>query len=319
VAYRFVADHRSAFGRMLSRRARDRADEQLRRRAAHTPRSMSAGAGMLDALAEMADRAVAALPLVRDDAGAQRTALLHTAHRPWPLPDTPWMLAQTWRDLVFAHWAVDPADLRPLIPVELPLDTFEANAWIGITPFVVTGFRLRGMPPLPVVSSFPELNVRTYVTVGGKPGIYFLSLDADSHLAVAGARRSHRLPYFRARMSVQREGATVRYESERVSGDGPAASFEATYRSRGEAFSAAPGSLDHWLTERYCAYTLDEERRVLRADIHHRPWQLRGAEAQIRQNTMTRPFGIALSGAPLLHMSLRQDSLLWGLCPAEVA
>jgi uncharacterized protein len=275
---------------------------------------MTSALGMLTGTTE---RLLRSLPLLPDEVERQDSSLAHTEHRPWPPPADPWMLAQTWRDLLFAHWPVDSAHLLRVVPEELPLDTFEGTAWIGITPFVVTGFRMRGMPPVPVVSSFPELNVRTYVTVGGKPGIYFLSLDAASRLAVAGARRSHRLPYFRARMKVLREGAEVRYESERVSADAPAACFEATYRSRGAEFTAGPGSLDHWLTERYRAYTLDEHRRALRADIHHRPWQLRDADAEIRRNSMTQGFGIPLSGSPLLHLSGRQDTLLWGLRPSD--
>jgi uncharacterized protein YqjF (DUF2071 family) len=153
--------------------------------------------------------------------------------------------------------------------------------------------------------------------VDGKPGIYFLSLDADSRLAVAGARRSHRLPYFRARMSARRAGEEVHYTSERVSHDGPAARFQATYAGQGDSFTARPGSLAQWLTERYCLYALDERHAVLRADIHHRPWRLRDAAADIRLNTMTEGFGIELDGAPVLHLSARQDTLLWGLRPAR--
>jgi uncharacterized protein YqjF (DUF2071 family) len=253
---------------------------------------------------------------MREDAKRQRQSLEQTDHRPWPLPDRPWMLAQTWHDLLFAHWAVKPADLRRVVPAELPLDTFEGTAWVGTTPFCVTGFRLLGTPPVPVVSSFPELNVRTYVTIDGKPGIYFLSLDADSRLAVAGARRSHRLPYFQARMSARRVGSQIHYASDRVSADGPAATLRARYGQHGSEFVAPPGSLERWLTERYCLYTLNERRSVLRADIHHRPWKLRVAEATIGRNTMTAGLGIELAGIPLLHLSERQDTLLWGLQPA---
>jgi uncharacterized protein YqjF (DUF2071 family) len=166
------------------------------------------------------------------------------------------------------------------------------------------------------VSAFPELNVRTYVDLDGKPGIYFLSLDAASRLAVAGARRTHRLPYFRARMSARRSGSRVRYVSERLSGDGPPAGFHATYGSEGDGFQAQAGTLEHWLSERYCLYTLDERRTVLRADIHHPPWKLHAAGADVELNTMAAPFAIHLAGSPLLHLSRRQDALLWGLQPA---
>jgi uncharacterized protein len=264
-----------------------------------------------------ADGWIASLPLVAKDARRQRDSLEETAHRPWPVPEVPWMLAQTWHDLMFAHWQVEPTSLRRVVPREFPLDMFEGGAWIGITPFRVTGFRLLGTPPVPIVSSFPELNVRTYVSLDGKPGIYFLSLDADTRLAVTGARRSHRLPYFRARMSARRVGQEINYSSERVSNDGPAARFGATYRASGESHVARPGSLEHWLSERYCLYTLDDRRKVLRADIHHRPWKLHSAAADIRLNTMTEGLGIELTGAPLLHLSTRQDSLMWPLRPPD--
>jgi uncharacterized protein YqjF (DUF2071 family) len=134
----------------------------------------------------------------------QSGALAETAHRPWPVPEGSWMLGQTWQDLLFAHWRVNADALRRLVPAALTVEEHDGSAWLAITPFVLTGFRFRGTLPLPVVSSFPELNVRTYVTAEGKPGIWFFSLDTSSLLAVEGARRTYKLPYFHARMSVDR-------------------------------------------------------------------------------------------------------------------
>jgi uncharacterized protein len=225
------------------------------------------------------------------------------------------MLGQTWRDLLFAHWPVRPDALRAVVPPSIPLDTWEGDAWIGVTPFVVTGWRPRGLPPAPRLSVFPELNVRTYVEHDGRPGIYFLSLDAASSLAVAGARRSHRLPYFKAAMTVG-DGGRISYVSRRTSRDGPPAAFRASYWSLDAARYPSPGTLEHWLTERYCHYTVDERLRVLRGDIHHGPWAVQTAAADIALNTMVSPFGIALAGEPLLHFCGRQDTLLWGLAPA---
>jgi hypothetical protein len=239
-----------------------------------------------------------------------------TGHRPWPLPERSWLMGQSWLDLLFMHWRVDEERLRRVVPPGLELETIDGSAWIGITPFEVRALRLRFTLPAPFVSAFPELNVRTYVTVDGKPGIYFLSLDAGSRLAVVSARRTYRFPYFNAGMSVRRDGETVDYSSERVPGSGPAAAFRASYAPRGEPFAAVPGSLEWLLTERYCTYTLDEERRVLRAEIHHGPWSLREAEAEVATNTMTAPFGIELEGEPLLHLARRQDVVIW---PHEIA
>jgi uncharacterized protein YqjF (DUF2071 family) len=155
------------------------------------------------------------------DALCQRAVLGETGHRPWPLPQGAWLMGQTWANLLFAHWRVPEEALRRVVPPQLPLDTFEGSAWLGITPFCVRGLRLRNTAPAPVLSSFPELNVRTYVSVEGKPGIYFLSLDADSRPAVAAARRLYRLPY-PARTSSS--GRCGRFRS--ANGGGPACAGE---------------------------------------------------------------------------------------------
>lgn len=220
-------------------------------------------------------------------------------------------MAQTWEDLLFAHWRVAAADLRRVVPTELEGDTRDGSAWLGVTPFRVSAFRLRGLPHVRGVTSFPELNVRTYVTVDGKPGIYFLSLDASSLAAVASARRTYRLPYFRARMSARRVDGRMDYRSARASHDGPPARLRATYEPIGEPFQAADGSIEHFLAERYCLYTLDGRRRVVRADIHHPPWPLQRAVASLGENTMATPFGLDLGPDPLLHFAARQDVLIW--------
>src|SRR5918998_1464012 len=188
-----------------------------------------------------------------------------TGHRPWPLPDGPWWMAQTWEDLLFAHWRVPFEPVRALIPPDLELDRFDGDVWLGVTPFCLTGLRARGTLPLPRVSAFPELNVRTYVTAGGKPGIWFFSLDCASALAVEAARRLYRLPYHRARMRVERRAEGVRYSSSRSDRRGDPVVFSADYAPVGEAFTATPGTLEYFLTERYCLYSADGSR-VYRAD-----------------------------------------------------
>jgi uncharacterized protein len=221
-------------------------------------------------------------------------------------------MGQTWRQLLFAHWEVDPERLRRVVPPQLPLDLRDGSAWLGVTPFVVSGLRLRRTPPLPSASRFPELNVRTYVTLGGKPGIYFLSLDAASSLAVFAARRAYRLPYFRARMSTETQDDAVDYSSVRT--HGPKARLSARYAPiAGEE----PREPARWLAERYCLYTLDSNRNPLRAEIHHRPWPLQPARAEFDSNTMAEPFDIPLPGDPRLHYSERQDTVIWPLRPVR--
>jgi uncharacterized protein len=241
----------------------------------------------------------------------QTASIRQRDHRPWPVPRRPWFMGQSWLDLLFAHWALAPSALESRVPEPLELDTFEGRAWIGITPFVVSGLRLAPTPPVPYLSKFPEINFRTYVSLHGKPGIYFFSLDAASRFAVSTARRLYRLPYFLAEMSADRSDGRVEYGSKRVDERGHAARFEGRYGPIGPPVAARPGSLEYFLTERYCLYTLDEGAKPLRADIHHPPWPLQPAEAEIAVNTMAPP-GFALpEQPPLLHFAARQDVLLW--------
>ena len=242
----------------------------------------------------------------------QRATLGDTAHRPWALPETSWFMGQSWIDLLFAHWAVDRAALERLVPPQLrPLDSHDGKTWLGVTPFRVEGLRMHHTPPPPNLSRFLEVNVRTYVTVDGKPGIYFLSLDASSRAAVAAARRTYRLPYFHARMNRSRDAGGIRFASQRASRDGPDARLACRYGPDGRVAPPRPGTLEHFLTERYCLYTLDDAGAIQRADIHHPPWPLQPARADFNVNTMTAPYGIELSGDPLLHFSGRQDVVLW--------
>jgi uncharacterized protein len=266
----------------------------------------------LEAVGDAAELAVSPLGLLPDEIRCQRVALAETTHRPWPLSARGWLMGQTWYSLLFAHWAVSPEALRPLVPEPLELDLGEGEAWLGVTPFVVAGLRVRGTPPLPWLSRFPELNVRTYVAYGGRPGIYFFSLDAARLAAVAAARRAYRLPYFHAEMSARHEGQTVHYESKRIDSSGPSAELRVRYGPTGPRLPGEDGSLERWLAERYCLYVV-ERGRALRADIHHPPWPLQPAEAAIELNTMARPLGLELDSDPLLHYSARQDTLIWAL------
>jgi uncharacterized protein len=237
--------------------------------------------------------------------------LKDVAHRPWKMPGSPWVMTQTWRDLLFAHWRVDPELLRAKLPSQFSLDLFDGGAWIGVVPFRMTNVGPRGLSSLPGISEFPELNVRTYVRVGGKPGVYFFSLDAGNAMAVRAARTFLNLPYYNAAMSVTPlAGAGIAYKSRRA-GDG-AAEFEGTYMPSGDAFVPVGGSLEYFLTERYCLYNLGRGGVPYRLDIHHPPWSLHPAQAQLMRNTMTEASGIVLPDQlPLLHFVNRQDAVAW--------
>ena len=230
--------------------------------------------------------------------------------RQWAPPTRPWVIRQTWRQLLFAHWPVSPAVLRPRIPAGLDLETFGGDAWIGIVPFELGGLsanRLTGRAQL----TFPELNVRTYVSVHDKPGVWFFSLDAASLLAVRGARATYRLPYFWATMQMTEQDGWVTFRSQRR-GDG-STRFATRYRPTGAEFESAPGSLERWLTARYCLYATSRGGHILRADINHDPWLLQPADAEITVNTMASVQGITLEGPPLLHFAGRTDMVAWGV------
>jgi uncharacterized protein YqjF (DUF2071 family) len=219
-------------------------------------------------------------------------------------------MAQTWHDLLFAHWSIDPAVLRPLVPPQLPLDLFQGRCWIGVVPFWMSHIHARGLPPIPGLSRFPELNVRTYVTLADKPGVYFMSLDAASLPAVWAARTFYHLPYFHAKMSSRIENDWIVYSSRRYS---DSAEFHGRYRPTNSAQPRAQGSLEHWLTSRYCLYTVTHDG-VYRAEIHHQPWQLQDADASFEINTVSAVDGIPpLAGTPLLHFSKRLEVLIWPL------
>lgn len=218
-------------------------------------------------------------------------------------------MGQTWEDLLFAHWRVPIGELRPHVPPGLEVEEHDGSAWLGITPFHLTGLRSRGTVPLPGISSFLELNVRTYVrTSDGKSGIWFFSLDATSRLAVRAARRQYKLPYFDARMTLERTDGWLDAECARLEERGRV--FSGRYREAGEGFVPAEGSLEQFLTERYCLYTSDAEGALYRADIHHTPWLLHPAEAEI-ELTSIAPF--ELPGQPLCHLAERQDVVIWPL------
>lgn len=239
--------------------------------------------------------------------------LKETAHRPWPMPGAPWLMTQTWHDLLFAHWPIDVDAVRRHVPSAFEIDLFEGRAWLGIVPFRMSNVAPRLVPAVPWISAFPELNVRTYVRVGDRTGVYFFSLDATNPLAVGVARVLVHLPYFTASMTCEARDGWVHYRSERTSTGAPPARFTARYRAHGPAHAPREGTLEHFLTERYCLFTVDGSGDPLTLDIHHPPWPLQAAEAVIETNTMADAHGLRLpEDPPLLHFSQRQDMVAWG-------
>lgn len=243
-------------------------------------------------------------------------ALLSNEHRPWPLPRRPWVMTMQWTELAFLHWPVDPAPLRRLLPPGLELDTHGGDGWLGIVPFRMRRTRARWLPPVPSAHEFPELNVRTYVRCGDRAGVWFFSLDAASRLAVEGARLTFGLPYFRADMTVEQRGGLVSYVSTRTDRRGPPARFAAGYCPGGASRAAAPGSLEHFLTERYCLFAHTPRGGLRCGEIAHPPWQLQPASVQLGVCDMTRLCGVDLPDhAPFALCAEPQTVAAWAPKP----
>jgi uncharacterized protein YqjF (DUF2071 family) len=241
-------------------------------------------------------------------------------HRNYPLPRGPWVMRQTWRNLLFAHWPIPAAALRALVPQALDLDTFGGEAWLGVVPFAMQDVHPRGTPSVPWLSHFPELNVRTYVRMVEKgvtkPGVYFFSLEAANAVAVALARRFFLLPYYHAAMRTWagKEG-WIEYRSGRPHRGAPPAAFAGRYRPVGPVYLSAAGGLDEWLTERYALYTVDGRGRPYIGEIHHVRWPLQAAEAEVEgADLVGASAALALPPvAPLVHFVRRIDMAAWAL------
>ena len=235
--------------------------------------------------------------------------LKETAHRPWPLPARDWQWRQSWLDLAFIHYRADSAQLRPLLPAGVRLQEFDGSAWVALVPFRMSGVMRRPFPDLPHFSAFPELNLRTYVEADGKPGVWFFSLDADSWPAVLGGRYFYGVPYFHARITQTLSNGWFEYTCHR--GDGTAV-FRGRYRPVSPPFHPRRGSFEHWAMERYCLYSQLARRGIIRIEVHHAPWALQEAKAEIYESSIMDAAGIApLEHDPRCHFSPGMEVLAY--------
>ena len=216
-----------------------------------------------------------------------------------------------WHDLLFAHWAFDPEVVRDSVPNALKLDTFNGQAWIAVVPFRMSDVAPRGVPAIPWLSAFPEMNVRTYVTFDGKPGVWFFSLDATNPIAVRVARWAFHLAYMDANISIIEKDGWYRYSSQRTHRGETPATFVGKYRPTGDVFFASPGTLEYWLTARYCMYTTNRRGKLLRGEIDHPPWPLQQAELVMEENTMFEQISLSPMGDPHLLFSSVLDVQAW--------
>ena len=231
-----------------------------------------------------------------------------TTHRDSPLPKEPWFMTQKWNDLLFIHLPVAKKLLDRKIPAGLELDTFEGTAWISILPFKVSHMHLRKIPPLPYLTSFLEVNVRTYVKRKGISGVYFFSLDANNLTGVLGARIVS-LPYFYAKMNMVKKTDTIYFESLRKGSS--TASFEGFYKPISKAYYPEPASLNHWLIERYFLWSY-RNNSLFQGNIHHKQWKIQDAEVTIEKQNMLPDFPEnILVGNPIFHYADAKRVLIW--------
>lgn len=218
-------------------------------------------------------------------------------------------MKQTWQDILFAHYPIEQKLLRPLVPDTLQLDLYNGLGWIGVVSLYVKNNRLRGLPKVPGIDQFPQLNVRTYVTLNGKPGVYFLSIDAPNILAVMLAKTFYRLPFYNADILIRYAHSEVHFKSIRRKSD---IQYNCSYYAASEFFLPKTGSFDEWIAERYSLYSLGKSGQIFRCDILHEPWSLKHAEAEFGNNTLLSNQGIRIeSQQPILHFAKKKDVRLW--------
>lgn len=224
-----------------------------------------------------------------------------TSHRNYDLPNAPWILRQTWQNVLFLHFQADRAALSNVLLRALDLDTYNGTSWVSILAFEVRNMHLRGLPPIPGLSAFAECNVRTYVVKDGIPGVYFFSLDAANSIAVLGARTVFHLPYYRASFRIDTDSNRRRYRLKRTHRHAPAASLDCSYQlsspSVEPSAESIPGSLASWLTDRYALFTT-HKGKLYQGDIHHEPWPLQEVQVSISTQTMLKPFALDCGHEP---------------------
>ena len=228
-------------------------------------------------------------------------------------PDGQPLMHQVWGKLLFMHWRIGENLLRPLIPAELDIDTFDGSAWIAVTPFTMWDIRAFPpfVPPVPGFSSMHELNVRTYVHLDRVPGVWFFSLDCNSAAAVLAARALYSLPYYNAEIEIEQQGTRIDYSLARK--EDPPAELRASWKIGETLPYSHPGSLEFFLTERYCLYS-ERDGKLYRARIYHQPWPLKRAGLTSLSSTMIQSLGLpAPEEEPLLHYAEEISVDIWRL------
>jgi uncharacterized protein YqjF (DUF2071 family) len=235
-------------------------------------------------------------------------------HRPWPIISQNWIIRQSWSNVLFIHWPISAELLRPHIPRSLEIDTFDGTAWMSVVVFVMEGIYLRGLSALSVTPKFAEINVRTYVHLDGKPGVYFMSLDVGDLASLMIAKRWYRLPYKAAQISFQKEGRTFLCQSLRKGKSNVPIGFHGNFIPLSGVYLSKKEMFDYWLTERYCFFSANKRGNIYGGEIHHQPWPLQKVEIEICRNSLFTPFQFDLSEEKTIaHFSKGLDTLFWNI------
>lgn len=242
--------------------------------------------------------------------------LKYTEHRTFPYPSRWWVMRQKWRNVSFIHWPVSQKALRAIIPQSLEIDTYHHQAWIGIVIFEMESIHIRGMSSFSLTPSFPEINIRTYVSHKGIPGIYMIDIDVDNWMTAKAAKTLFRMPYHMANISIEKSTNAFHYESSRLIN--PAIKGEGFITPISDIYVSDKDSLDYWLMERYRLYHV-KNGKVYKADIHHQAWELQKAEAKIHKNTQLSSLKLGINEhVPVVsHFSVGVDPVLWNIKRAK--
>lgn len=231
-------------------------------------------------------------------------------HKGTDLPNLPWVMKQTWHDLLFAHYPVKLELLQKLVPPVIQLDSYNGSAWIGIVPFHVQNHRARLLPPIPGIDRFSQLNIRTYVTVNGKRGVYFIRVDMNHLIAGVLAKTFYYMPFQAATIKMKQNDQTIHFNSQKNGQH--QFEFQCKYKPITLPFYAAKGSFEQWLVERYSFYALNKKGEVVRSDILHDYWPLQLVEGEISNHSILLNVGIQVAkDEPILHYAKKMEALLW--------
>ena len=229
-------------------------------------------------------------------------------HKGTAFPNLPWIMKQTWHDLLFAHYPVKLELLQKLVPPVFQLDSYNGIGWVGVVPFHVQNHRVRLLPPIPGFDRFAQINIRTYVTVNGKRGVYFIRVHMNHLIAGVLAKTFYYMPFQAAIVKMEQSDRYINFcsiKSKQIE-------FQCHYTPISESKLAEKASFEHWLVERYSMYSLNRKGEVMRSDILHNYWPLQLAEGEITNHSILLNEGIQVANnEPILHYAKKMEAMLW--------